>query len=105
MKLGLVPKLIIAIIIGILIGSFLPLWFCRAVVTASGVFSAFLKFVIPLMILAYVTMGIADLENGAGTLMLITVALAYCSTLVAGSASFVVSANLFPHFMSADTIA
>ena len=105
MKLGLVPKLIIAIVTGILIGSFLPLWFCRAVVTVSGVFSAFLKFVIPLMILAYVTMGIADLENGAGTLMLITVALAYCSTLVAGSASFVVSANLFPHFMSADTIA
>ena len=105
MKLGLVPKLIIAIIIGILIGSFLPLWFCRAVVTASGVFSAFLKFVIPLMILAYVTMGIADLESGAGTLMLITVALAYCSTLVAGSASFVVSSNLFPRFMSADAIA
>ena len=105
MKLGLVPKLIIAIVIGILIGSFMPLWFCRAVVTASGVFSAFLKFVIPLMILAYVTMGIADLENGAGTLMLITVALAYCSTLVAGSASFIVSSNLFPHFMSADAIA
>lgn len=39
--------------------------FCRFVVTLSGFFSTFLKFVIPLMILAYVTMGIADLSQGA----------------------------------------
>lgn len=67
-KLGLVPKLIIAIIVGILIGQFLPEAVCRVVVTLSGVFSTFLKFVIPLMILAYVTMGIADLSQGAGKL-------------------------------------
>ena len=58
-KLGLVPKLIIAIVLGILIGQFLPESVCRLVVTLSGFFSNFLKFVIPLMILAYVTMGIS----------------------------------------------
>lgn len=100
-KIGLVPKLIIAIILGILIGQFLPDSFCRLVVTLSGFFSSFLKFVIPLMILAYVTMGIADLSQGAGKLLLITVGLAYSSTLLAGSASFLVSSNLFPSFMSA----
>lgn len=99
-KLGLVPKLIIAIILGILIGQFLPESVCRLVVTLSGFFSSFLKFVIPLMILAYVTMGIADLSQGAGKLLLITVAIAYGSTLIAGSASFLVSSNLFPHFMN-----
>ena len=99
-KLGLVPKLIIAIVIGILIGQFLPESICRLVVTLSGFFSNFLKFVIPLMILAYVTMGIADLSQGAGKLLLITVAIAYGSTLLAGSASYLVSSNLFPHFMS-----
>ena len=99
-KIGLVPKLIIAIIIGILFGQFLPEGFCRFVVTLSGFFSTFLKFVIPLMILAYVTMGIADLSQGAGKLLLITVALAYGSTLIAGSASYLVSSSLFPHFMS-----
>ena len=103
-KLGLVPKLIIAIILGILIGQFLPEEICRIVVTLSGLFSSFLKFVIPLMILAYVTMGIADLSQGAGKLLLITVALAYGSTLVAGTASFLVSINLFPSFMSADAL-
>lgn len=103
-KLGLVPKLIIAIIIGILFGQFLPESFCRLVVTLSGFFSSFLKFVIPLMILAYVTMGIADLSQGAGKLLIITVALAYGSTLIAGSASYLVSSNLFPHFMSAGAL-
>lgn len=103
-KLGLVPKLIIAIIVGILIGQFMPLWFCKTIVTVSSIFSTFLKFVIPLMIVAYVTMGIADLSQGAGKLLLITVALAYGSTLVAGSASYVISSTLFPHFMSADAL-
>lgn len=103
-KLGLVPKLIIAIILGILIGQFLPLAICRTVVTLSGFFSTFLKFVIPLMILAYVTMGIADLSQGAGKLLLITVGLAYGSTLIAGSCSYAVASNLFPHFMSAEAM-
>ena len=99
-KLGLLPKLLIAIVVGILIGQFMPVWFARIIVTASSVFSTFLKFVIPLMIVAYVTMGIADLKSGAGKLLLITVAIAYVSTLIFGSASYVVSSALFPHFMS-----
>ncbi|MCI8550860.1 MAG: dicarboxylate/amino acid:cation symporter [Lachnospiraceae bacterium] len=103
-KLGLVPKLIIAIILGILFGSFLPESICRVVVTASGLFSTFLKFVIPLMIVAYVTMGIADLSQGAGKLLLITVCLAYGSTLIAGTCSYLVASGLFPSFMSPEAM-
>lgn len=103
-KLGLVPKLIIAIVVGILIGQFLPEPVTRLVVTLAGLFSTFLKFVIPLMILAYVTMGIADLSQGAGKLLIITVALAYGSTLIAGSCSYLVSSKLFPLFMNAGAL-
>ena len=103
-KLGLFPKLIIGIILGILFGQFLPVWFCRIIITASNIFSTFLSFIIPLMILAYVTMGIANLKNGAGKLLLITVVIAYVSTLIAGSASYAVAFNLFPSFMSADAL-
>ncbi|PNH19019.1 sodium:proton antiporter [Lachnospiraceae bacterium] len=103
-KLGLVPQLILAIAVGILIGQYMPLWFCRLVVTLSSIFSSYLKFVIPLMILAYVSMGIADLSQEAGKLLLITVALAYGSTLIAGSASYLVSGTLFPHFISASAV-
>lgn len=103
-KMGLIPKLIIAIILGILIGSYAPLWFSRFIVTLSGIFSNFLKFVIPLMIVAYVTMGIADLSQGAGKLLLITVGIAYGSTIIGGSASYIVSSSLFPSFISTDAI-
>lgn len=99
-KMGLIPKLIIAIIVGILFGSFMPEWFNRTVVTLSSIFSTFLSFIIPLMIVAYVTMGISNLRSGAGKLLLITVALSYLSTLIAGSASYFVSSSLFPSFMS-----
>ena len=103
-KLGLLPRLLIAIVIGILIGQFMPMWFGRIVVTASNIFSTFLKFVIPLMIVSYVTMGIADLKSGAGKLLIVTVAIAYASTLIFGSASYFVSTALFPHFMSAGAL-
>ena len=99
-KMGLIPKLIIAIIVGILFGSFMPEWFNRTVVTLSSIFSTFLSFIIPLMIVAYVTMGIANLRSGAGKLLLITLALSYLSTLIAGSDSYFVSSSLFPSFMS-----
>lgn len=98
-KIGLVPKLIIGIILGILIGMYLPEWFSRLIVTASSLFSMFLKFVIPMMILAFVTMGIADLTQGAGKLLGITAIISYASTLIAGSVSFFVANSLFMSFM------
>lgn len=98
-KIGLVPKLIIGIILGILIGMYLPEWVGRLIVTASSLFSMFLKFVIPMMILAFVTMGIADLTQGAGKLLGITAVISYASTLIAGSVSFFVANSLFMSFM------
>lgn len=98
-KIGLVPKLIIGIILGILIGMYLPEWVGRLIVTASSLFNMFLKFVIPMMILAFVTMGIADLTQGAGKLLGITAAISYASTLIAGSVSFFVANSLFMSFM------
>lgn len=99
-KLGLVPKLIIAIILGILIGRYLPVGVTRLFVTFSKIFGSFLSFIIPLMILAFVTKGIADLGEGAGKLLGITVLIAYISTLVAGSLSYIMSSNIFPKFIT-----
>ena len=99
-KLGLVPKLIISIILGIIIGYFFPTPICRTIFTLSGLFSTFLKFIIPLMILGYVTIGIANLSHGAGLLLFVTLLIAYFSTLIAGITSFMVSFNLFPQVRS-----
>jgi Na+/H+-dicarboxylate symporter len=103
-KIGLVGRLLIAIVVGILLGSFAPEPINRTIVTASALFSLFLKFVIPLMILAFVTMGIADLTQGAGKLLCITGGISYGSSLISGTMAFLVAINLFPRFMSADLL-
>ena len=98
-KMGLVPKLIIGIVAGILIGSFAPEFLVKSLVTLSGLFSAFLKFFIPFIIIGFVTAGIADLATGAGKLLGITTGIAYASTIVAGIIAFTVASLIFPSFI------
>lgn len=98
-KIGLVPKLIIGIIAGILIGSLAPEFLVKVLVTASSLFSALLKFVIPFIIIGFVTAGIADLATGAGKLLGVTTGIAYGSTIVAGTLAFIVASLIFPSFI------
>ena len=100
-KIGLVPKLIMGIIAGILIGSFAPEFLVKILVTASSLFSSFLKFVIPFIIIGFVTSGIADLATGAGKLLGITTGIAYGSTIIAGSLAYIVASSIFPSFIDA----
>ncbi len=99
-KLGLLPRLIIAIICGILIGKYLPQWCVGLLATFNGIFGNFLGFAIPLIILGFVAPGIADLGKGAGKLLGVTVALAYGSTLLAGFLAFFVGTNIMPKFIN-----
>lgn len=105
-KIGLVGRLLIAIIVGIIIGRlpFTPEWFIRVLVTFSSLFSAFLGFFIPLMIIGLVTKGIADLTEGAGKLLGITALTAYLSTLLAGSIAYFIALTFFPSFITADLV-
>ncbi len=83
-RLGLLPKLVLGILSGILLGKlgFIPL--VRLFTTFNGLFGNFLGFIIPLMIISFVAPGIADLGKKANNLLLSTAALAYCSTIFAG---------------------
>ena len=84
MKLGLLPRIIIAIALGIVCGLFFPGWIVRIFLTVNSLFCNFLNFIIPLLILGLVAPGIADLGKGAGRLLLITALLAYGFTLFSG---------------------
>lgn len=105
-NLGLIPRIIIAIIVGILIGqlTFIPASFIQVLVTLADLFSSFLNFVIPLMIVALITKGIADLTEGAGKLLGITFLTAYGSTLVAGMIAYITVTTIFPRFITPDLI-
>ena len=84
MKLGLLPRIIIAIALGIVCGLFFPGWIVRIFLTVNSLFGNFLNFIIPLLISGLVAPGIADLGKGAGRLLLITALLAYGFTLFSG---------------------
>ncbi|MBO5140408.1 MAG: dicarboxylate/amino acid:cation symporter [Peptococcaceae bacterium] len=101
-KLGLISKLLIGIVAGALIGLFLPEVLVRILVTVSSIFSLFLKFVIPFIIVSFVICGIADLAQGAGKLLGITTAIAYGSTILAGSIAYIVATNLFPRILGSN---
>lgn len=104
-KLGLLPKLLIAIVLGLVIGSVAPSIgtvgevIIRLGATFTGLFGEFLGFVIPLMIIGFVAPGIAELGTGAGKTLAQTVGIAYASTLLAGSLAFCVDSALFPMFI------
>ena len=95
-KIGLLPRIISAIILGILIGNVLPEGLVRVFVTFNYVFSQFLGFLIPFIIIGLVTPAIADIGKAAGRLLLLTVGLAYADTIVAGLLAFTTGTMLFP---------
>ena len=95
-KIGLLPRIVIAIVMGILIGNVLPKGWVRVFVTFNYVFSQFLGFLIPLIIIGLVTPAIADIGKAAGRLLLLTVGLAYADTIIAGLLAFTTGSMLFP---------
>lgn len=104
-KIGLVTRLIIGIIAGLLLGMVLPEGIIRALVTVASIFGSYLSFIIPLMIVSFVASGIGHLTSGgAGRLLGVTVAVAYCSTLLAGTFAYTVDSALFPTFITSDII-
>ena len=95
-KLGLLPRIVIAIVMGVLLGNMLPEAWVRIFVTFNDLFSQFLGFLIPLIIIGLVTPAIADIGHSAGRLLLLTVGLAYADTIVAGLLAFVTGTMFFP---------
>lgn len=60
-KFGLLPRVVLAIALGVACGFFLPGWATRIALTFNAIFGQFLGFAIPLLILGLVAPGIADL--------------------------------------------
>ena len=98
-KFGLLPKVLLAIALGIVFGLFVPEWFTRIALTFNNIFGNFLNFVIPLLILGLVAPGIADLGSKAGRLLVITAALAYAFTLFSGFGTFFTSLGVLPRLL------
>lgn len=102
-KPGLLPRIIIAIAMGIAIGWISPEWFARLCATFNDIFSQFLGFLIPLIIVGFVTPAIGDIGIRAGKMLIVTLLLAYGATLFAGYTSYFTGIWLFPSMISQDS--
>ena len=85
---GLLPKVLIAIALGVICSFFFPAWLVRCFITFNGIFSNFLGLFIPIIILGLIAPGIFELGKGAGRLLLITAGIAYLSTILSGLFSY-----------------
>ncbi|MGF1693428.1 dicarboxylate/amino acid:cation symporter [Photobacterium kagoshimensis] len=87
----LILKLITGILVGILLGFYAPDGVIRLLLTIKQLGGQLIGFTIPLIILFYITSGIASLPKNSGSLLSKTVALSYGSTIIAGSLAFIVA--------------
>lgn len=101
-KQGLLPRILIAIVMGVLIGNVLPEAWVRVFVTFNDLFSQFLGFLIPLIIVGLIVPAIADIGRSAGRLLLLTVGLAYADTIIAGLLAFATGTILFPMLIDSE---
>ena len=120
-KLPLLAWIIIAIAAGVLIGLFTPGmisgindatgaaiptdFIVQLFVSFSTVFSAFLSFAIPLIIIGFIVPGIGSLAQGAGKMLGITVGLAYLSSILAGFLALICALLLYPIILQGQQLA
>ena len=99
-KIGILPRLFIAIALGAVIGLYAPAWVMRSLNCFRDTFGQFIKFFVPFIIIGLVTPAIADTGRTAGRTLLVTMGIAYASTLFAGYFAYGVSCGVFPLIMS-----
>lgn len=120
-KLPLLAWIIIAIASGVLIGMLTPGMISgindatgaaiptdlivQLFVSFSTVFSAFLSFAIPLIIIGFIVPGIGSLAQGAGKMLGITVGLAYVSSILAGFLALISALLLYPIILKGQQLA
>lgn len=101
---NLLFRVILAIVLGILIGSFANVSFVGIFVTINALFSQLLNFIIPLIIVGLIIPSIGNLGNQAGKMVGITALIAYGSTLFAGFLSYGTSMAFFPSLLKNQTL-
>ena len=101
-RFGLLSRVVLAIVLGVAFGLFVPAPVVRGVNTLVELIGQLIKYLVPLIIVGLVAPAIAETGHGAGKLLLVTVAIAYGSTLFAGFLGYFVSAATFPSLVSTE---
>jgi len=98
----MILKLIAGILLGLVMGLYAPHWLTQILITFKTLFGELLFFTVPLLILFFITSGIAALPQNSGKLLSRTLGIAYLSTIAAGTLAFLVAALVVPMLASAN---
>ena len=104
LKIGLLGRIIIAIILAVLLGTFVPEWFVRTFATFNSLFGSFLAFIVPLIIIAFIAPGIAKLGKGSGKMLGIATLAAYISTIFAGFLAYFTASSILPNLLGGQQV-
>lgn len=100
----LLLQIISAIILGIIVGQFINEELLRIFLTFNGLFSQFLGFCIPLIIIGFIIPSIGKLGSTASNMVIIVAFLAYLSTLLSSFTSYGVSMLTFPNLLEGQSL-
>ena len=105
----LIIRLVAGIIAGIVLGLLVPSagiieGLARVLITYQALFGQFINFTIPLIILFYIMSGVANLQEGSGRSLGVTIGLAYLSTIIAGSLAFFMASAFIPGMVELGTL-
>ncbi|MDA8227738.1 MAG: dicarboxylate/amino acid:cation symporter [Desulfitobacterium hafniense] len=107
MKIGLLPRLLIGIAIGIGVGTWASAAQSFSVIkflaTFNSIFGNFLKYMVPFIIIGFVAPGIAELGRKASKMLGITTLIAYISSIGAGFLAFFAGAAILPSLINQGT--
>lgn len=81
-RVPLLLRIIVAIVLGIGFGTFVPGMVVRTFNTFNGVFDQLLKFLIPLIIVGLVTSAIGDIGKGAKRMLIIMAAVGILDSIL-----------------------
>lgn len=95
---------LVAIIAGAILGQFLPSWAVVPFATFNDIFGKYLNFVVPLIIIGLVTPAIFELGRSGGKWLIVTVMIAYGSTMVAGFGTWGIASMLFPWLLAGQKV-
>ena len=109
-QFGLILKLLLGIVVGILIGTYAgewvgTQWLLNVVVFGKSILKDVIQFFLPLIMISFLAIGIADLGRRAGKMLGYTVGLSYLYTIIACALGAVVIILFFQIFPSLTEVA
>lgn len=103
-KYSLFIKIIVAIILGICVGVYLPQSVSTFFIEISNFLQKLIGFLVPLIVIGFVVSGISALKNSSGKLLSAALGLSYVFMVIGAVSSYFVSKNVFPTLLGAQSI-